>query len=84
MCIRDRRITAFFFDILVTPIDSTIVTTVARPSGMAATARLTAISSDSSTVLKPMLTPRAASSISVIANIATQINLSLIHISAYR
>ena len=36
------RITAFRLDILVTPMDSTMVTTVARPSGMAATARLTA------------------------------------------
>ena len=33
---------AFLFDILVTPIDSTTVTTAARPSGMAATAKDTA------------------------------------------
>ena len=36
------RITAFRFDILVTPMESTIVTTAASPSGIAATARLTA------------------------------------------
>ena len=36
------RITALRFDILVTPIESTIVTTAASPSGTAATARLTA------------------------------------------
>ena len=34
--------TALRFDILVTPMESTMVTTVASPSGMAATARLTA------------------------------------------
>ena len=38
-----RRITALRLDIFVTPMDSTMVTTAARPSGMAATARLTAI-----------------------------------------
>ena len=37
-----RRITAPRLLMLVTPIDSTTVTTVARPSGMAATARETA------------------------------------------
>ena len=37
-----RRITALRRDIFVTPMDSTSVTTVARPSGIAATARLTA------------------------------------------
>ena len=36
------RMTALRLDMLVTPMDSTMVTTVARPSGMAATARLTA------------------------------------------
>ena len=34
---------AFLLDILVTPMESTIVTTATRPSGIAATARLTAI-----------------------------------------
>ena len=33
---------AFFLLMLVTPIDKTIVTTAANPSGMAATAKLTA------------------------------------------
>ena len=37
-----RRMTALRWLILVTPMDSTTVTTVARPSGMAATARETA------------------------------------------
>ena len=37
-----RRIMAFRLDMLVTPMDSTTVTTAARPSGMAATARDTA------------------------------------------
>ena len=37
-----RRITAFSRDIFVTPMESTTVTTVASPSGMAATARDTA------------------------------------------
>ena len=37
-----RRMTAWRWDILVTPMESTTVTTVARPSGMAATARETA------------------------------------------
>ena len=36
------RITALRFDIFVTPIDKTIVTTAARPSGIAATASDTA------------------------------------------
>ncbi len=36
------RMTALRLDILVTPMESTMVTTVASPSGMAATARLTA------------------------------------------
>ena len=34
--------TALRFDIFVTPMERTIVTTAARPSGIAATARLTA------------------------------------------
>ena len=37
-----RRMTALRLDMLVTPMESTMVTTVARPSGMAATARDTA------------------------------------------
>ena len=37
-----RRIIAFCFDIFVTPIERTIVTTATSPSGIAATARLTA------------------------------------------
>ena len=45
------RITAFFFDMFVTPIDSTIVTTAASPSGTAATARLTATINTSITLL---------------------------------
>ena len=45
------RITAFFFDIFVTPIDSTMVTTAASPSGTAATARLTATMNTSITLL---------------------------------
>ena len=36
------RMMAFLLDILVTPMDSTMVTTATRPSGMAATARETA------------------------------------------
>ena len=36
------RIMAFLLDILVTPMESTMVTTAARPSGIAATARETA------------------------------------------
>ncbi len=38
-----RRIIALRFDILVTPMDRTTVTTATSPSGMAATARDTAI-----------------------------------------
>ena len=41
---------AFCLDILVTPIESTIVTTAASPSGIAATARLTASINVSSVV----------------------------------
>ncbi len=37
-----RRMTALRLDMFVTPMDSTTVTTVARPSGMAATASETA------------------------------------------
>ena len=41
---------AFLFDMLVTPMESTIVTTAASPSGMAATARDTATMKVSSMV----------------------------------
>ena len=44
------RMTALRLDILVTPMESTTVTTVARPSGMAATARETATMKVDSTV----------------------------------
>ena len=47
-----RRITALALDILVTPMDSTTVTTVARPSGIAATARETAIMKVFSTAVR--------------------------------
>ena len=40
---------AFRLDILVTPMDSTTVTTAANPSGMAATARDTATMKESTT-----------------------------------
>ena len=42
-----RRMMAFRFDMLVTPMERTTVTTAARPSGMAATARETAIMKES-------------------------------------
>ena len=47
---------AFRRDILVTPMDSTMVTTAARPSGMAATARDTATMKEWSMIskLKPL------------------------------
>ena len=63
------RITAFLFAIFVTPIERTIVTTAARPSGIAATARLTAtinVSIITSGVNSPAL-------ITPTANITTQI-----------
>ena len=45
--------TADLFDILVTPIERTIVTTADSPSGIAATARLTATMKVSSMDSKP-------------------------------
>ena len=48
------RMIACFLDILVTPMESTMVTTAASPSGMAATARLTAIINVSMTVCPEM------------------------------
>ena len=47
-----RRMIALRRDMLVTPMDSTTVTTAARPSGIAATARDTAIMKEFSTVSK--------------------------------
>ena len=51
-----RRMTAPRRLMFVTPMDSTIVTTAASPSGMAATARLTAIRNVSSTT-RPLMVP---------------------------
>ena len=51
-----RRMTAPRRLIFVTPMDSTIVTTAASPSGMAATARLTAMRNVSSTT-RPLMVP---------------------------
>ena len=51
-----RRMTALRRLMFVTPIDSTIVTTAASPSGMAATARLTAMRNVSSTT-RPLIVP---------------------------
>ncbi len=48
------RMMAWFFDIFVTPMDSSIVTTALRPSGMAATASDTAIMKVSSTAWPPL------------------------------
>ena len=50
------RITALRLDIFVTPMDKTMVTTVASPSGMAATARLTATRKVFSTT-SPLILP---------------------------
>ena len=47
-----RRMTALRLDMLVTPMESTTVTTAASPSGMAATARLTATMKVDSTTSK--------------------------------
>ena len=49
---------AFRFDMFVTPIDSTTVTTATKPSGMAATARETAIIKELSTTSKSTLPAR--------------------------
>ena len=49
--------TAFLLLILVTPIERTIVTTAARPSGIAATASETATIKVSRTVLKLTASP---------------------------
>ena len=46
---------AFRFDMFVTPMDSTTVTTAASPSGIAATARDTAIMKELSTTSKSIL-----------------------------
>ena len=51
-------IIAFLLDILVTPIERTTVTTAARPSGIAATARETAIMKESSITLGSNPSPR--------------------------
>ena len=59
---------ALRLDMFVTPIESTTVTTAARPSGMAATARETATMKLSSTTLK--LSPPARSICT--ANMTTQ------------
>ena len=58
---------AFFFAIFCTPIASTIVTTAVRPSGIAATARLTAVINILN-VEKPLKTP--------IANIVIHIKIA--------
>ena len=51
------RIIAFFFDILVTPMESTIVITATSPSGIAATARAIAVINESRAISKKALSP---------------------------
>ena len=58
---------AFFSLILVTPIDNTIVTTAARPSGIAATAKDTA-------TIKTLITSEKIATVSPLAKISLCIN----------
>ena len=63
---------ALRFDIFVTPIDSTTVTTAARPSGIAATASDTAIMNESSITSTSKLPARSICT----ANTTTQFRSS--------
>ena len=65
---------AFLLDILVTPMERTMVTTATRPSGIAATARLTAIikvSRKTSPVTSPALRRLTPKITTQIANTST-------------
>ena len=69
---------ALRLDILVTPMERTIVTTVARPSGIAATASDTAIISVLSIVaaVSALRVPSTAARIRLTANITTQMPMT--------
>ena len=71
-------IIALRFDMLVTPIESTIVTTVARPSGIAATASDTATINVSSIVAAvfALSVPVAAARIILTAKITAQMPIT--------
>ena len=75
--------TAERFDILVTPIERTMVTTAASPSGIAATARLTATMKEGSitfgkSIPSPAIDPRTAPTINMTTLMPITINVRIL------